>query len=430
MLINKRNHNLKKSVAIIGSGIAGLSTAYFSQEYFDVTLFEKNDYLGGHANTREVKDSNGNTIPIDTGFIVYNELTYPNLTKFFDLLKVETLNSNMSFSFLNEENKFEYGGGSLSALFADRKNFFNLKFYKMLKDIIIFYKVYQKKNITSDISIRDFLKTKNYSDEFINFHLVPLISSIWSTPDQDSLNQPLKSIINFFQNHKLFNFTDRPQWKTIRNGSKQYINLLIKSAKFKIKKSCRIQKISRNDKIEIFFEGKKSVFDIIIFACPPNHFFPLLDKIHQKEHEVLNEFDFQKNLAQLHQNNTLMPTHLKAWSSWNFHTNLNNKCTLSYWMNKLQPLETNDNFFVSLNQDQNQNHYQTIYEHPIFSPKTLNAQKNISQIQGYENSYYVGSYLGYGFHEDGIQSAIKVCKRLNIDLKEFKNADTSRVQWN
>ena len=159
MLINKRNHNLKKSVAIIGSGIAGLSTAYFSQEYFDVTLFEKNDYLGGHANTREVKDSNGNNIPIDTGFIVYNELTYPNLTKFFDLLKVETVNSNMSFSFLNEENKFEYGGGSLSALFADRKNFFNLKFYKMLKDIIIFYKVYQKKNITSDISIRDFLKT-------------------------------------------------------------------------------------------------------------------------------------------------------------------------------------------------------------------------------------------------------------------------------
>ena len=132
----------------------------------------------------------------------------------------------------------------------------------MLKDIIIFYKVYQKKNITSDISIRDFLKTKNYSDEFINFHLVPLISSIWSSRDVDCLNQPLKSIINFFQNHKLFNFTDRPQWKTIRNGSKQYINLLIKSAKFKIKKSCRIQKISRNDKIEIFFEGKKSVFDL------------------------------------------------------------------------------------------------------------------------------------------------------------------------
>ena len=300
----------------------------------------------------------------------------------------------------------------------------------MLKDIIIFYKTFQKKNIVSDISIRNFLKTKNYSDEFINFHLLPLISSIWSTPDQDSLNQPLKSIINFFQNHKLFNFINRPQWKTIKNGSKQYVKSLIRSSKFTIKKSCRIQKISRTNNVEIFFEGKKSIFDIVIFACPPNHFFPLLDKIHQKEYEILKEFNFQKNLAQLHQNTSLMPTHLKAWSSWNFHTNMNNKCTLSYWMNKLQPLNTGDNFFVSLNQEQKDNHYQTLYEHPIFSQKTLNAQKNISYIQGHDKSYYVGSYLGYGFHEDGIQSAIKVCNKLGIDLKGFNNADTSRVQWN
>ncbi len=420
---------MKQKVAIIGSGIAGLSSAYFLQDKFDVTLFEKNDYLGGHANTREVKDNSGNTIPIDTGFIVYNELTYPNLTKFFDCLNVETVDSNMSFSFFNEESNFEYGGGSLSALFADRKNFYNLKFYKMLKDIIIFYKTFQKKNINSDISIRNFLKTKNYSDEFINFHLLPLISSIWSTPDQDSLNQPLKSIINFFQNHKLFNFINRPQWKTIKNGSKQYVKSLIRSSKFTIKKSCRIQKISRTNNVEIFFEGKKSIFDMLIFACPPNHFFPLLDKIHQKEYEILKEFNFQKNLAQLHQNTSLMPTHLKAWSSWNFHTNMNNKCTLSYWMNKLQPLNTGDNFFVSLNQEQKDNHYQTLYEHPIFSQKTLNAQKNISHIQGHDKSYYVGSYLGYGFHEDGIQSAIKVCNKLGIDLKGFNNADTSRLQW-
>ena len=169
---------------------------------------------------------------------------------------------------------------------------------------------------------------------------------------------------------------------------------------------------------------------MVIFACPPNHFFPLLDKIHQKEYEILKEFNFQKNLAQLHQNTSLMPTHLKAWSSWNFHTNKNNKCTLSYWMNKLQPLNTGDNFFVSLNQEQKDNHYQTLYEHPIFSQKTLNAQKNISHIQGHDKSYYVGSYLGYGFHEDGIQSAIKVCNKLGVDLKGFDNADTSRVQWN
>ena len=421
---------MKKKVAVIGSGIAGLSAAYFLQNDFEVTIFEKNDYLGGHANTRKVSDARNNIISIDTGFIVFNELTYPNLTKLFNKLDVPISNSNMSFSFYNSQNQFEYGGGGLRALFADPKNFWNLKFYKMLIDIIYFYKSFQKKNVTDEISIKQYLDNKNFSNEFIYNHFLPLISSIWSSPNSNSLDQPLKSVISFFQNHKLFNFLNRPIWKTVKGGSRNYINKIIENSNFEIKESVKIQKIKRHKNIHITFDGSDYIFDYLILACPPNHFLSLFDEILDEEINILNAFRFQKNLAQLHQNSSLMPPHKIAWSSWNFHTNSNNKCTLSYWMNKLQPLNTKDQFFVSLNQNQNSNLYQTVYEHPIFSLETLKSQRDIGQLQGRLNTYYIGSYLGYGFHEDGIQSALKVCKNLEVNLGDFNNADTSRIQWN
>jgi len=420
---------LKKKIAVIGSGIAGLSASYFLQNQFNVTLFEKNHYLGGHANTQEVRDSQQNIVSIDTGFIVFNELTYPNLSKLFKEIDVEVCNSDMSFSFYNSSTKFEYGGGSIKALFANPQNLLNWNFYRMLKDILYFYKKFQTKNISSDITIRQYLETQKFSQEFIYNHFLPLISSIWSSPDSNSLDQPLKSIISFFQNHKLFNFLNRPQWKTVKGGSRNYIKNLINNSHFDIKTSFTIDKINRENKIEIISQNEKFYFDLLILACPPHHFLPLLSKKDDQEISILKSFNFQKNLAQLHQNSSLMPPHKTAWSSWNFHTNTNNQCTLSYWMNKLQPLNTSENFFVSLNQNQESNLYQTVYEHPIFSLNTLQSQKDISQIQGLNNTYYVGSYLGYGFHEDGVQSALKVCKKLNINLGQFHQADTSRIQW-
>ena len=420
---------MKKKVAIIGSGIAGLSAAYFLQNQFEVTLLEKNHYLGGHANTQDVKDTQDNNLSIDTGFIVFNELTYPNLTHFFKNLNVPVADSNMSFSFYNSSDHFEYGGGGLKALFANPKNILNWKFYRMLIDIVYFYKTFQNKNISSNISIRQYLETKRYSSEFINNHFLPLISSIWSSPDSKSLDQPLKSIISFFQNHKLFNFLNRPQWKTVKGGSRNYIDQLIQSSHFEIKTSFHIDKIYRKKGIEIISQGSKLEFDLLVLACPPHHFLPLIEDKKDQELSILKNFNFQKNLAQLHQNSSLMPPHKTAWSSWNFHTNSNNQCTLSYWMNKLQPLKTKENFFVSLNQNQRSNLYQTVYEHPIFSLDTLQSQKDIGQIQGLNNTYYVGSYLGYGFHEDGIQSSLKICKKLDINLGQFQQADTSRIQW-
>ena len=380
---------MKKKIAVIGSGIAGLTSAYFLQDDFDVTLFEKNDYLGGHANTQTVKDSKNQSIDIDTGFIVYNELTYPNLTKLFDLLNVPVTNSNMSFSFYNSQSLFEYGGGSAKALFANPRNLWNWKFYRMLKDIIYFYKYFQNNSIASSVSIRQYLESKKFSDEFINNHFLPLISSIWSTPDSNSLDQPLSSIISFFQNHKLFNFTNRPQWKTVSGGSRNYIQRLTKDAKFQIKKSIKIQKISRSKGISLQTSSGEFNYDYLILACAPHLFLNVIDQKSDQEINILNTFHFQKNLAQLHNNSSLMPPHKAAWSSWNFHTNDNNQCTLSYWMNKLQPLKTNDQFFVSLNQNQGLNLYQTLYEHPIFSLKTLQSQKNIGQTEhGHHPLYY------------------------------------------
>ena len=374
---------MKKKIAIIGSGIAGLSSAYFLQNDFDVTLFEKNDYLGGHANTRKVQDSQGNAISIDTGFIVYNELTYPNLTKLFHQLQVPIADSDMSFSFYNPSNQFEYGGGGLRALFADPRNLINRKFYGMVKDIIKFYKTFQIGKPDPKISIRQYLESHQYSKEFIDYHFIPLISSIWSTPDQNSLDQPLSSIVSFFQNHKLFNFLDRPQWKTVQGGSRNYIDFLINASHFEIELSSQITSIYRSPQIQIHTRNEKKTFDYLVFACPPNRFLPILMDKNADEIKLFSSFRFQSNLTQLHQNSDLMPPHRAAWSSWNFHTNENQLCTLSYWMNRLQPLQTKDQFFVSLNQNQKKPLYQTVYDHPIFSMDTLQAQKDIGRIQGH-----------------------------------------------
>ena len=300
----------------------------------------------------------------------------------------------------------------------------------MVKDIIKFYKTFQTGKPDPTISIRQYLENHQYSKEFIDYHFIPLISSIWSTPDQNSLDQPLSSIVSFFQNHKLFNFLNRPQWKTVQGGSRNYIDCLINASHFEIELSSHITSIYRSPQIQIHTRNDKKTFDYLVFACPPNKFLPILMDKNADEIKLFSSFRFQSNLIQLHQSSDLMPPHRAAWSSWNFHTNENQLCTLSYWMNKLQPLRTKDQFFVSLNQNQKKPLYQTVYDHPIFSMATLQAQKDIGRIQGSQKTFYAGSYLGYGFHEDGIQSALKICQQLQIQPEGFINPDTSRILWN
>ena len=246
------------------------------------------------------------------------------------------------------------------------------------------------------------------------------------------MKQPLSNIVSFFQNHKLFNFIDRPQWKTVKGGSKNYIQKIVNNTKMDIRLSTKIENIKVKKKgFDIYINGAFEHFDKVVFAAPPNHFSKLITSWTESQIEILSKFHFQKNHVQLHQNHSTMPKYKKTWSSWNFYTNQNQNFSLTYWMNRLQDIKTKKNIFVSLNQNFKENvSYETFYDHPVMSDEVSLAQKNIGIIQGVNNIYYVGSYLGFGFHEDGLQSAIKVCEKMNIKFtKNFMNNDTSRIPW-
>ena len=421
---------MKEKIAIIGSGISGLSAAYLLSKKYDVYLFEKKNRLGGHTRTINVNESSRN-IPIDTGFIVFNEKNYPDLTKFFQLLKIEYTDSDMSFAVSNKVPNIEYSGKTFLTLFANINNLFSLKFYKMIFEIKRLYTICNKLEINdknSKLTLDNFLNEYKFSDYLKKYHILPMISSIWSSNIEDVKKFPLITFINFFKNHALFNFKNRPQWKFISGGSNQYIKKLIKLNTFKYFTNFKILKIIRdNNKIQIIDKDNNyNSFSKIIFATHGDQVLSLLDNPTAKEIDVFKKFKYSSNTAYLHTDSSLMPRSKIAWSSWNFlNKSIAKKFTLTYWMNLLQNLPTNKNYFVTVNPFKEPKNIinQTTFEHPIFSLDTLNAQKKVMQIQGLNNTYFCGSYLGYGFHEDGIQSAVYISQLLGCDLpwKRDKN---------
>ena len=414
-------------IAIIGSGISGLSSAVLLSSEHKITLIENDDRFGGHANTIDVKINKDN-VPVDTGFIVYNKVNYPNLVGFFDYLKVKTVSSDMSFAVSSRNGMLEYSG-SLRGLFAQKKNLFNLKFYRMLKDIIIFfifgYKYAYATN--DDESLKDYLKRCKFSDEFINDHLIPMSSAIWSCPENEILNFPAKSLLTFFKNHQLINFIVRPKWRTVKNGSKEYVKKVIKELEKKpgnnLFLNTKIESILvTKNKLKINFGKKSKTFDKIIIATHPDQAIKLIENLDTNTLNLLKKFKYQKNMVYLHSDTSLMPKNKKTWSSWNYMSNDKKKrdTSVTYWMNLLQKLNTKRNFFVSLNPyiipDTKLTYKKIVYEHPIFNNKTNEAQKKIDLTQGKQNIYFTGAWLGYGFHEDGIKSAVKVAKLLKVNI--------------
>ncbi len=421
---------MKEKIAIIGSGISGLSAAYLLSKKYDVHLYEKNKRLGGHTRTLYVDDS-FKKIPIDTGFIVFNEKNYPDLTKLFQLLKVDYRSSDMSFAVSNKTPNIEYSGKNIFSLFANLKNLFSLEFFKMIFEIRKFYQICNKleiNNKNSELTLDEFLKKNQFSDNLKNYHILPMISSIWSSNINDVKNFPLITFINFFKNHALFKFKNRPKWKYVFGGSNEYIKKIIKLNLFKYYTNFKIIKIKReNNTIKIFDkENNYLTFNKLIFATHADQILPLLDNPTKLELYTLKKFKYSTNKVYLHKDSTLMPVSKLAWSSWNFINRSNKKnFTLTYWMNLLQKLPTNINYFVTVNpfKEPNNTIDQTVFEHPIYSLETLIAQREIMKIQGLNNTYYCGSYLGYGFHEDGLQSAAYVSKllRCNLSWKRDKN---------
>ena len=422
------SYNKKFNIAIIGSGVSGLVSSLILSRKHNVTIFEKNSYLGGHVHTHKLNDVNG-TFNVDSGFIVYNENTYPNFIKLMKILDVDTQNTSMGFSY-TDDNDFEYSGNSFSSLFAKKSNLVNFSFYRFIYNILKFNKIALKDmdNLDVEIKLIDYLKKNKISNSLIEKYIIPMGSAIWSTDPKTMKDMPAKFFIRFFKNHGLLDVRNRPQWKVIKNGSFQYVKKIYKQLKkndTKIFLEHNVNKVTRDEKkVTIKIEGKEEKhFDKVVFACHSDQTLRLLEDASQDEINILGDIQYQKNTATIHTDINILPNREKAWSSWNYlSTKKSNKVILTYNMNILQSLKSKDVFCVTINDPgliNNNKIIKTInYSHPLFSKSSINAQTKKSLINGKNNTFFSGAYWGYGFHEDGVNSALDVCNHFNMSLDE------------
>ena len=391
-------------IAIIGSGISGLSAAYFLGKNHEVTIFEKSDRLGGHTHTHQLELET--TIKVDSGFIVLNDKNYKNLMEFFKEIDINLYETEMSFSV---NSKF---------LVWNSKEFFNFSFLKNLKKIKLLIDImkfnYLAKNFKNKESIGKWLKTYNLSNLFIESYLLPMTSAIWSSTSKGIAKYPAKSMNGFLNNHGLLNLYDRPQWYSVLGGSNTYVEKLLDLKIFDVKLNSKV-KINRSDnKIFISNKEESEEYDLLIMANHPNQIEECIEDLSEKEKQATNSIKYQKNLTILHGDESLMPNDKNQWCSWNVYKDENYEY-VTYWMNNLQKINTNKNIFVTLGDfpEPNLIFNEMQYEHPVLDFKALEGQKAFEKIQSEKNTYYTGAYLGYGFHEDGIKSSQTICKLIN-----------------
>ena len=408
-------------VAVIGSGISGLSAAYFLSKKYKVDLFEKEDRFGGHSHTIDIKlNKDTNKILADIGFIVFNKKTYPNLINFFKEIDVEIEKSNMSLSFMSKDIDLEYCGKGLKGIFSHKKNLFNFDFFKMFLEILKFYKKSSKLNeFNEDISLGEYLVNEKHSEYFINYHLIPMVSAIWSMPPYDAKKMPIKFFMKFFQNHGLFNLSKRPQWYTVKNRSRQYVNKIIEKISGEHFKNYKIEKIKRiSNFVRIFYGSENEYFDYdkVIIATHADEAKKMIEDKSEEEAKILGSFQYKKNLAIIHSDEVVMPQKRFNWSAWNTSISKKNS-SVTYWLNLLQNFKINKNIFLTLNPFEKINTDKIIkkveFTHPYYDHNTLKNQKNLHLIQNKKNILFCGSYFGYGFHEDGIKSTLEMIKFLN-----------------
>mgnify|MGYP001363268802 CR=1 FL=1 len=406
-------------IAVVGSGISGLSAAYYLSKKYKVDLFEQDDHFGGHSYTYDIKQ-NDQTTSVDLGFIVFNELTYPNLINFFKELNIPFEKSDMSFSVSVKDKSIEYGGKGLNAIFANRLNIFNFKFLKMLNEIINFYKT-APSLLTNDFkneTLGNYLIKSKLSEYFINYHIIPMVAAIWSMPFEKAKEMPLKLFLKFFTNHGLFKLKNRPQWFTVTNRSRSYVKKVINKISGEIYKNYKIEKIMRSeDNVRILIGNEYLDYDHVILGSHADQSLELIDNPTDSEKKILSEFTYVKNKAYLHQDTNFMPNRNHAWSSWNSITKDNKTC-ITYWLNKLQNLKNKDNFFLTLNPIEKIKKDKIIKEltftHPYFNNTNIALQKDLNLLQGKKRTWFCGSYFGYGFHEDGLKSSLKLIENFKI----------------
>ena len=407
------------NIAVIGSGISGLSCAWLLSKHHHVTLFEKDDRFGGHSNTVTVS-SVGGEVPVDTGFIVFNERTYPNLTAFLQHLDVDTCATDMSFAVSLNSGKTEYAGSDLNGLFAQRLNFLKPGFWRMLVDIMRFYKASPewRATLSPSTTLRELLSTCRFSQKFIDGHLVPMGAAIWSTPADKMLDYPALAFLRFCQNHGLLQISDRPQWRTVKGGSREYVRKIIRELGDQAVCNRYVRKVKRYpDKVVVIdFQGEEQTFDYAVMACHADTTLSLLNEPDELEQLLLGAFGFQRNIAVLHSDSRFMPGNKRAWASWNYlGTGREQGPSVTYWMNRLQHLQGQE-LFVTLNPgfeiDHSMIHGSFLYDHPVFTREAMEAQQQLWELQGRNRTWYCGAWFGYGFHEDGLQSGLMVAEAL------------------
>jgi len=411
-------------IAVIGSGISGLSSAYYLSKKHKVDLFEKQDRFGGHSYTLDVKLNEKEKVAVDAGFMVFNKITYPNLINFFKENDIEIEKSDMSFSVSVKGTNIEYCGKGLNGIFSNRGNLLNLKFVKMFFEIINFYKRCEKLNSNNieKITLGEYLTKIGKSKYFIDYHIIPMVSAIWSMPPFEASQMPLTFFLSFFKNHGLFKLKDRPQWYTVTNRSKTYVDKILSKVSGEYFKNYEINKIIRdNNGVKVYYGSENEFFnyDKVVLASHADESLKIISDITNKEREILSNFKYKPNKAVIHSDENLMPVNKNAWCSWNSSLNPDNKeqSSVTYWLNQLQNLKTDKNIFLTINPfveiASDKIYHKVDFTHPYYDEKALQNQSNLKTIQNTNNTLFAGSYFGYGFHEDGIKSSIEMLKTLN-----------------
>ena len=409
-------------IAIVGGGIAGITAAYFLSKKNQVSLFEKNSYLGGHTNTITIDKGADYGLGVDTGFIVLNDKTYPLFHSFLKKLNVDVRYSDMSFAYHSQLKDICYAGTNLNGLFAQRANLFKPRFWSFLLEIRKFCKYatrYLQGENCSQVSVKEFCDRFSLSDDFVYDYLYPMAGAIWSSPDKDIEDFPVETLINFFNNHGLLALKDRPRWQTVVGGSYKYVEAFKKQFSGEIFLNTSVDSIERKeDSVKILVQGQELCFDYLIMAVHADQVLALLNQPTQKENEIFTKWGYNKNYTVLHTDDSFLPAEKRAWASWNFsrERESKNKVTVTYYMNKLQGFKSDRHYCVTLNPGREVKKDSVIkeisYSHPVFSFESVKTQSELSNLNNQKRTFYCGSYHGYGFHEDAVRSA-------NLVVKEF-----------
>ena len=412
-------------IAVVGSGISGLSVAWLLSQNFQVTLFEAGNYLGGHTNTVDVT-VDGITAPVDTGFLVFNDRTYPNLVELFGHLGVRTASSEMSFSVRIDEERLEWAGNSLASVFAQKRNLVKPEFWRMLKDILRFNRECRAiagSGAREDISLGAFLARGGYGRAFRDWYLLPMSGAIWSCPTRQMLDYPAETFFRFCHNHGLLQLAGRPLWKTVVGGGREYVRRLAASIDDVRLATCVESVVRDTDGVRVRLgNGTTESFSQVVFACHSDQTLALLADVVDIEKKLLSRFNYQANHAVLHMDTSLLPRNRDAWSAWNYIAGTGGPdarpVSVSYLINKLQPLPFTRPVIVTLNPTHAPRADAVIgefdYMHPVFDRTAIDAQRELPAIQGKRRTWYCGAWTGYGFHEDGLRSALSVANALGV----------------